>query len=108
MVEDPLADEIPESPGVYLFYGEGDAPKRSMDIRPSKEAEAVQHHPIIRAHPETGREGLFSCFGYIIGIVDMDDAEAIPLLLELYAWQGREAWFCKCTCASKSRASPWR
>jgi taurine dioxygenase len=74
------------------FYGEGDAPKRSMDIRPSKEAEAVQHHPIIRAHPETGREGLCSCFGYIIGIVDMDDAEAIPLLLELYAWQGREAF----------------
>jgi taurine dioxygenase len=74
------------------FYGEGDAPKRSMDIRPSKEAEAVQHHPIIRAHPETGREGLFSCFGYIIGIVDMDDAEAIPLLLELYAWQGRAAF----------------
>jgi taurine dioxygenase len=74
------------------FYGEGDAPKRSMDIRPSKEAEEVQHHPIIRAHPETGREGLFSCFGYIIGIVDMDDAEAIPLLFELYAWQGREAF----------------
>lgn len=74
------------------FYGEGDAPKRSMDIRPSKEAEAVQHHPIIREHPETGREGLFSCFGYIIGIVDMDDAEAIPLLLELYQWQGREAF----------------
>jgi taurine dioxygenase len=74
------------------FYGEGDAPKRSMEIRPSKEAEAVQHHPIIRAHSETGREGLFSCLGYIIGIVDMEDAEAIPLLLELYQWQGREAF----------------
>lgn len=72
------------------FYGEGDQAKRSMDIRPSREAEATQIHPLIRRHPETGREGLFSCFGYIIGIEDMDDAEAIPLLIELYQWQGRE------------------
>lgn len=74
------------------FYGAGDAPKRSMDIRPSSDAEAVQHHPIIRTHPETGREGLFSCFGYIIGIDGMDDAEAVPLLIELYQWQGQEAF----------------
>lgn len=74
------------------FYGEGDAPKRSMDIRPSHGAEATQRHPLIRAHPETGREGLFSCFGYIIGIDDMEDSEAIPLLIELYQWQGRETF----------------
>lgn len=72
------------------FYGEGDRAKRSMDIRPSREAEATQLHPLIRKHPETGREGLFSCFGYIIGIEGMDDAEAISLLIELYQWQGRE------------------
>ncbi len=72
------------------FYGEGDKAKRSMDIRPSRDAEATQLHPMIRKHPETGREGLFSCFGYIIGIEGMDDADAIPLLLELYQWQGRE------------------
>jgi taurine dioxygenase len=72
-------------------YGDADTAKRSMDIRPSSEAEAIQRHPIIRKHPETGREGLFSCFGYIIGIEGMDDAEAVPLLIELYQWQGREA-----------------
>lgn len=72
------------------FYGEGDKAKRSMDIRPSQEAEATQLHPLIRTHPETGREGLFSCFGYIVGIEGMDDAEAVPLLIELYQWQGRE------------------
>ena len=72
------------------FYGEGDKAKRSMDIRPSRDAEATQLHPLIRKHPETGREGLFSCFGYIIGIEGMDDAEAVPLLIELYQWQGRE------------------
>ncbi len=71
-------------------YGAADTAKRSMDIRPSRHAEAVQRHPIIRPHPETGRLGLFSCFGYIIGIEGMDDAEAVPLLIELYHWQARE------------------
>ncbi len=68
----------------------GDSAKRSMDIRPSADADATQLHPFIRAHPETGKLGLFSCFGYIIGLEDMDDAEALPLLMELYQWQGRE------------------
>ena len=71
-------------------YGEGDVARRSMDIRPSREAEATQLHPLIRAHPETGRLGLFSCLGYIIGIDGMSDEEALPLLLELYHWQVRE------------------
>ena len=72
------------------FYGEGDKAKRSMDIRPSHDANATQLHPLIRNHPETGRKGLFSCFGYIVGIEGMAESEATGLLLELYAWQGRE------------------
>jgi taurine dioxygenase len=70
------------------FYGDKDT-GRSMAIRPSETARATQTHPFIRAHPETGRLGLFSCLGYIIGFEDMDDAEALPLLTELYQWQGR-------------------
>ncbi len=70
-------------------YGEGDRAKRSMDIRPSSEARATQRHPLVRRHPETGREGLFSAFGYIVGIEGMTDEEAHPLLRELYAWQSR-------------------
>jgi taurine dioxygenase len=79
----------PYSPdGVYGFND--DEADRSMDIRPSPEAEATQLHPIIRAHPETGREGIFGCIGYIIGIDGMDADEATALLMELYAWQTRE------------------
>lgn len=63
---------------------------RSMDIRVSPEAEKTFLHPLIRRHPETAREGLFSCFGYIIGIDGMDEADSTPLLLELYQWQSRE------------------
>lgn len=72
-------------------YGDADQAKgRSMDIRPSSDAEATQLHPIIRQHPETGREGLYSCIGYIAGIEGMDQDEALALLMELYQWQTRD------------------
>ena len=51
---------------------------------------ATQLHPIIREHPETGRLGVFSCIGYIIGIDGMPNDEARELLFELYAWQTRD------------------
>jgi taurine dioxygenase len=60
-----------------------------MDIRPSTDADATQRHPIVRHHPETGREGLFGAFGYIVGIEGMADAISHPLLMDLYAWQSR-------------------
>ena len=71
------------------LYGEHDD-ARAMDIRPSDEATATQTHPIIRRHPETGREGLYGCIGYIVGVEDMDPAEAMALLAELYQWQTRD------------------
>lgn len=71
------------------FYGAGDK-GRSMTIRPSDAARATQAHPFIRRHPETGRKGLFGCLGYIIGFEGMDEAAALPLLVELYHWQGQE------------------
>lgn len=73
------------------MYGTADqGTDRSMDIRPSDAAMATQLHPIVRAHPETGRLGLFGCIGYVIGIDGMPDDEARPLLAEWYEWQTRE------------------
>ncbi|MGI9430757.1 MAG: TauD/TfdA dioxygenase family protein [Myxococcota bacterium] len=72
------------------ILGDADKAGRSMDIRPSDDAKATQLHPIIREHPETGRLGLFSTFGYIIGIDGMEAEEANPLLGELYQWQSRQ------------------
>lgn len=69
--------------GSYGTRDEG----RSMAIRPSEAARATQTHPLVATHPETGRRGFFSCLGYIVGIEGMAEAEAIPLLRELYAWQ---------------------
>jgi taurine dioxygenase len=71
-------------------YGDDDAEDRSMQIRPSAEAYSTQTHPLIRVHPETGAQTLYSVLGYIIGIEGMADEDARKLLSELYAWQIRD------------------
>jgi taurine dioxygenase len=70
-------------------YGANDT-GRSMDIRPSENAHLTQRHPLIRAHRETGRLGLFGTFGYIIGLEGVPTDEAHQLLAEMYQWQSRE------------------
>lgn len=72
------------------MYGEDDKAKgRSMDIRPSADAEATERHDLIRTHPETGRKSLFGCAGYIVGIAGMEHEEGWDLITELYRWQTR-------------------
>jgi taurine dioxygenase len=61
-----------------------------MRILSSDDAQATQLHPILRKHPETGRPGVYGCFGYIIGIDGMREDDANALLVELYGWQDRE------------------
>ena len=76
------------------MYGDADrATDRSMDIRPSETAMATQLHPIVRAHPETGRLGLYGCIGYVIGIDGMAGDEARQLMTEWYAWQTQERFW---------------
>lgn len=74
------------------LYGKNDAADRTMTIQPSTDALATQLHDFVRRHPETGRPGLFGCLGYIIGFDGMEQAEALELLQQLYAWQGSEAF----------------
>jgi alpha-ketoglutarate-dependent taurine dioxygenase len=70
------------------MYGESDQDTdRSMEILPSEDARDTQLHPLIKAHPETGRPGIFGCFGYIVGIDQMADEPAMELLTQLYNWQ---------------------
>jgi taurine dioxygenase len=76
---------LPYAPdGAYGAKDKG----RSMDIRPSEAALATQTHPLVPAHPETGRRGFFSTLGYIVGIEGMPDSAAFPLLMDLQKWQG--------------------
>ena len=62
-----------------------------MDIRPSEKAYERRPHALIRAHPESGKMGIFgTSYLYIVGFEGMSDEEAKPLLKELVAWQDRE------------------
>ncbi len=73
------------------IYGEKDqAAGRSMAIHCSEDAREVRGHPFIFRHPESGRETLLGCLGYIMGVEGMPDDEALALLLELHEWQTRE------------------
>jgi taurine dioxygenase len=40
-------------------------------------------HPVIRTHPVTGRKAIYVSEGECVGILGMDDAEALPLLNDL-------------------------
>lgn len=72
-------------------YGKADHEGgRSMRIVASEDANETRLHPLIRAHPETGQEGLFGCLGYIIGIDGMAQDKAFALLAELHQWQTQE------------------
>lgn len=68
-------------------YGDNDTGDRSMDIRPSDQALGTHRHPLVRAHPETGRKVLFVSEAYTIGIEGMPADEAQDLLAELFAHQ---------------------
>ena len=46
-------------------------------------------HPMVRIHAYTGRKSLFISPRFVVGIDGMDDAEAQPLLNELFAHQIR-------------------
>jgi taurine dioxygenase len=66
------------------FYASG-GDKRSMKILPSDSALEITEHPLIRTHPETGRDVLWVNSVYTIGIKDMTEAESASLLNRLFA-----------------------
>lgn len=72
--------------GAYGLNDKG----RSMDIRPDESARQTRLHPLVKPHPETGEETLFSCAGYILGIEGMDGPDAYRLLVDLLEWQTQD------------------
>jgi taurine dioxygenase len=74
--------------GLYGKADEGSG--RSMRVVASETARDFLLHPLIQVHPESGRESLFGCVGYIIGIEGMEEDAASDLLRELHQWQTSE------------------
>ena len=68
------------------LYGERDK-GRSMAIRFGDSALKTRSHPLVKTHPETGRQALFVNPGYTIGIEGMAQDEAIDVLRQLFKHQ---------------------
>tara|TARA_E500000075_G_scaffold89273_1_gene80747 strand:- start:124 stop:969 length:846 start_codon:yes stop_codon:yes gene_type:complete len=59
--------------------------RTSMKITPNEDAWQTQDHPIIRTHPESGRQSLFLNPVYTLGIKGMDSDASSQLLQALFA-----------------------
>jgi taurine dioxygenase len=64
-------------------YLAGRGPERSMKIVPNDNAYAIQEHPVVRTHPETGRKALWVNSVYTVGIKGMCEEQSRPLLKRL-------------------------
>jgi taurine dioxygenase len=53
--------------------------------RERETATADMHQPMVRTHPQTGRQALYASPRFTIGVAGMDDGEAQPLLDRLFA-----------------------
>lgn len=65
---------------------------RNTADRMSDEAVSTNYesvHPAVRTHPETGRRSLFVNTAHTYALVDLDDAEAQPLLQRVFSHQIR-------------------
>lgn len=65
-----------------------DRKNSSMAIVTSDSANAVEKHPLVQAHPESGLEGIRGGI-YVRGFDGLDPAESKALVDEVYEWQGR-------------------
>jgi taurine dioxygenase len=63
--------------------------------RPDARHEYVAEHPVVRAHPETGRKALYVNGGHTVRFKDMGEAESAPLLQYLFAHQQRPEFTCR-------------
>ena len=59
--------------------------RTSMKITPNEDAWQTQEHPIIRTHPESGRQSLFLNPVYTLRIKEMDADPSSQLLRQLFA-----------------------
>lgn len=72
-------------PYSHQGYQAGGGDQRSMTILPSDSALEIVEHPLVRTHPETGRQALWVNAVYTVGIKELDEDAASQLLARLFA-----------------------
>lgn len=80
----PRVTVSPGRPGAAAYY----------KAREQETADILQ--PMVRTHPETGRQALYISPRFTIGIADMPDADAQPLLDRLFEFFVRDRRFQYC------------
>ena len=73
--------------GTFRFGGRSKDVQNRLD--PADRDKPLIDHPVIRRHPETGRDSIFVNPIHTVGILGMADNEAVDLLDEVYAWCGQ-------------------
>ncbi|MDP6390265.1 MAG: TauD/TfdA family dioxygenase [Alphaproteobacteria bacterium] len=65
--------------------------KDSFELSPEQLAEIPEvEHPIVRTHPESGRQTLYVNEGFVTQVVGMDEEESEALLLDLFQHSTRD------------------
>ena len=77
---------------------------RLLDASAVEEQVLEAEHPVVCAHPETGRKVLFVNYGHSIRFKNMTEAESKPLLDYLFAHQTRPEFTCRFQWAAGSMA----
>ena len=72
---------------------------REDRLRDGAKAEAkkeyISEHPVVRAHPETGRKALYVNVGHTVRFKDMSEEESAPILNYLFQHQIRPEFTCR-------------
>ena len=66
-----------------------------MTVHTSDEAERSQRHPVVRAHPETGRPSLFVNAQYTVGLTGFARPESKPILDFLFEHSVQPEFTCR-------------
>jgi taurine dioxygenase len=84
-------DDLPEATkrkleglrAVHRVAGRRKKTGTGKEDNPLRDQQPDVIHPVVRTHPVTGRKAIYVSEGECVGILDMEDAEALPLLEDL-------------------------